>query len=168
MRTSIPFQTIFGNHVRQLREQAELALKQLSEKSGFSIHRLRAIERGKVNMNLGTMLILAMCLDTTLQDLLTGVARKLDHRKFFATRVIPFSHCRKDQQNNCQNSAAPALREGHIRIRSEARPRCLAVQKEMGARIAELRRERHVSQEALADSSGLGVVARPLPPKAKY
>jgi len=128
-------QTIFGNHICQLREQAGLTLEQLSEKSGFSIQRLRAIERGKINLNVGTMLILAMCLDTPLQDLLSGVAPKPDHRKFYAARVIPFSH-----------------------------PRCRAVQKAVGARIAELRREQHVSQEALADSCGLGAVARPLPP----
>jgi transposase/DNA-binding XRE family transcriptional regulator len=110
-------QTVFGNHIRQLREQAGLTLEQLSEKSGFSIHRVRAIERGKINLNLGTMLILTMCLDTPLQDLLVGIAPKLDHRKFYAARVIPFSH-----------------------------PRCLAVQKAGGARIAELRREQRVSQ----------------------
>ena len=40
-------------------------------------------------------------------------------------------------------------------IRSEARPRCLAIQKAVGARIAALRKERHVSQEALADLCGL-------------
>jgi transcriptional regulator with XRE-family HTH domain len=112
MRTSIPFQTIFGNQVRQLRDQAGLTLEQLSQKSGFSINHLRAIERGKVNLNLGTMLILAMCLDTTLQDLLSDVASKLDHRKSFATRVIPFSHYRKNQQNNCQKVGSAGLARG--------------------------------------------------------
>jgi transcriptional regulator with XRE-family HTH domain len=67
MRTSI--QTVFGNHIRQLREQAGLTIEQLSEKSGFSSHRLCAIERGEINLNLGTTLILAMSMDTTLPDL---------------------------------------------------------------------------------------------------
>lgn len=92
MRTSI--QTVFGNHIRQLREQGRLTLDQLSEKSGFPIHRLRAIERGEINLNLGTMLILAMSLDTTLPDLLSGVAAKLHNREFFEGRIIPFAQYR--------------------------------------------------------------------------
>jgi transcriptional regulator with XRE-family HTH domain len=40
-------------------------------------------------------------------------------------------------------------------IRSEARLGSLAVQKAVGARIAKLRKEQRVSQEALADSCGL-------------
>jgi len=110
MRTSI--QTVFGNHIRQLREQAGLTLEQLSEKSGFSSHRLRAIERGKINLDLGTMLVLALSLDTTLQDLLSGVAAKLHHRKFFADRVIPFSRYHKDQQNNCREFRSSGLARG--------------------------------------------------------
>ena len=77
MRDSLPVQQIFGNHIRQLREEAGLRIEQLSEKSGFSSHRLRAIERGEINLNLGTMLILAMSMDTTLQDFLSSVAPQL-------------------------------------------------------------------------------------------
>lgn len=51
--------------------------------------------------------------------------------------------------------AAPALREGYMTIRSEAQLQCRAVQKAVGARIAELRKKQHVSQEALADFCGL-------------
>lgn len=97
MRASLPVQTVFANHIRQLREQAGLTVEQLSEKSGFSSHRLRAIERGEVNLNLGTMLILAMSMDTTLQDFLSGVATKLRQRRFFAVQIIPFSRYRRDQ-----------------------------------------------------------------------
>lgn len=89
-----------------------MTLEQLSQKSGFSSHRLHAIERGKINLNLGTMLILAMSLDTTLQDLLSGVLPKLDHRKFFVARVIPFSHCRKDQQNKWRKLGSTGLARG--------------------------------------------------------
>ncbi|HEV3037258.1 MAG TPA: helix-turn-helix transcriptional regulator [Candidatus Angelobacter sp.] len=102
MCTSIPVQTVFGNHIRQLREQAGLTVEQLSEKSGFSHQRLRAIERGEINLNLGTMLILAMSMDITLQDLLNGVATKLRHRKSFAVRIIPISRYRKESTNNCR------------------------------------------------------------------
>lgn len=102
MRPAIPVQTVFGNHIRQLRERAGLTIEQLSEKSGFSSHRLRAIERGEINLNLGTMLILAMSMDTTLQDFLGGVAPKLDHRKFCAARIIPFSRYPGSQQNHCR------------------------------------------------------------------
>jgi transcriptional regulator with XRE-family HTH domain len=97
MRASIPVQRVFGNQIRQLREQAGLTVEQLSEKSGFSSHRLRAIERGEINLNLGTMLILAMSLDITLHDFLSGVTPELRDRKFFAARIIPFSRYRKDQ-----------------------------------------------------------------------
>lgn len=102
MRPAIPVQTVFGNHIRQLRERAGLTIEQLSEKSGFSSHRLRAIERGEINLNLGTMLILALSMDTTLQDFLGGVAPKLDHRKFCAARIIPFSRYPGSQQNHCR------------------------------------------------------------------
>jgi transcriptional regulator with XRE-family HTH domain len=101
MHSSLPVQTVFGNHVRQLREHAGLTVEQLSEKSGFSTHRLHAIERGEINLNLGTMLILAMSMDKTLQDFLSGVAPKLCVRKFSAVRIIPFSSYRRHQQNNC-------------------------------------------------------------------
>lgn|SRR5215469_18783607 len=109
MRDSVPVQTVFGNHIRQLREQAGLTVEQLSEKSGFSSRRLHAIERGAINLNLGTMLILAMAMNTTLQDFLSGVAPKLHHRKFFAVRVLPFSRDRKGQQNNCRKSGIADL-----------------------------------------------------------
>ena len=90
MCASVPVQRIFGNHIRELREQAGLTVEQLSEKSGFSRHRLLAIERGEINLNLGTMLILAMSVETTLQDFLSGVAPKLRDRKSFAGRIILF------------------------------------------------------------------------------
>src|SRR5215471_18661557 len=92
MRISI--QTIFGNHICQLRERAGLTLEQLSEKSGFSNHRLRAIERGEINLDLRTMLILSMSLDSTLQNLLSGVMPKLHKREFSKARIIPFSQYR--------------------------------------------------------------------------
>lgn len=75
-----------------------MTVEQLSEKSGFSFRRLLAIERGEINLNLGTMLILAMSMDTTLQDFLSGVAPKLRHGKFLAVRIISFLSCRKNQQ----------------------------------------------------------------------
>lgn len=111
MRPAIPVQTVFGNHIRQLRERAGLTIEQLSEKSGFSSHRLRAIERGEINLNLGTMLILALSMDTTLQDFLGGVAPKLDHRKFCAARIIPFSRYPGSQQSHCRKFGSA----GHTR-----------------------------------------------------
>lgn len=81
-----------------------MTVEQLSEKSGFSSHRLRAIERGEVNLNLATMLILAMSMDTTLQNFLDGVAPKLRDQKFFAVRVIPFPRYRKARQDHCRKS----------------------------------------------------------------
>jgi len=43
----------------------------------------------------------------------------------------------------------------HPASRSEGRTRRLAVQKALGARIAQLRKEKQASQERLADSCGL-------------
>lgn len=103
MCASVAVQTIFGNHIRQLREQAGLTMEQLCEKSGFSIRRLRAVERGEINLNLGTMLVLAMAMDTTLEDFLSGIVPELHRGKLPAARVIPITRYRKGQQNNCRN-----------------------------------------------------------------
>ena len=91
MRPTVPVQTALGNYIRELREQAGLTLEQLAEKSGFSTNRLEAIERGEVNLNLGAMLILAMSLDTSPQDLFSGIARRISGSpKLLCARVIAF------------------------------------------------------------------------------
>ena len=69
MCTFVPLQKALGNQIRELRQRTGLKIEQLSEKSGLSSSRLSAIERGKVNLDLKTMLILTMSLDATLQDL---------------------------------------------------------------------------------------------------
>jgi transcriptional regulator with XRE-family HTH domain len=99
MSASLPVQTVFGNHIRQWREHAGLTVEQLSEKTGFSSHRLRAIERGEINLNLGTLLILAMSMDRSLQEFLSSVAPKLHDQKFSVVRIIPFRGT--EQQNHC-------------------------------------------------------------------
>ena len=113
MRFSVPIQTVFGNHIRQLRKDAGLTLDQLSGKSGFSNHRLRAIERGGINLNLGTMLILAMSLDTTLHNLLSGVVPKLNNPEFFEGRIIPLSQIRNGHPRHLRQFGIAALPGGH-------------------------------------------------------
>ena len=77
MHSSVPVQTAFGNYIRELRERTGLTVDQLAEKSGFSSHRLSAIERGEVNLSVSMLLILAMSLDTTLQELFSGIAGRM-------------------------------------------------------------------------------------------
>jgi transcriptional regulator with XRE-family HTH domain len=73
----VSLQQSLGSYIRELRQRSGLNIDQLAEKSGMSSDRLNAIERGEVNLNVGTMLLLAMCLDTSLQDLFSGLARRL-------------------------------------------------------------------------------------------
>src|SRR5215510_10263369 len=70
-------QSAFGSFLRELREKSGLHIEQLAEKSGLSSSRLHAIERGEVNLNLETMLILAMSMGMSLQELLSGIAGRI-------------------------------------------------------------------------------------------
>src|SRR5436309_7304898 len=71
---TVPLQKAVGTRIYELRRRAGLEVAQLAEKSGLSHNRILAIENGKVNLNLGTMLILAMSLDATLLELFSGIA----------------------------------------------------------------------------------------------
>lgn len=77
MHVPVSIQKAFGNYVAELRQRAGLRIEQLAEKSGLSHSRLNAIERGDVNLNLGTMLVLAMSLDTPPQELFSGIAQRI-------------------------------------------------------------------------------------------
>jgi len=77
MRVSFSIQRAFGSYIAELRNRAGLQVKQLAERSGLSGDHLARIERGEVNLNLGTMLILAMSLDTTPQELFRGIAGRI-------------------------------------------------------------------------------------------
>jgi transcriptional regulator with XRE-family HTH domain len=71
------FQKAVGSCIYELRERTGLTLDQLAERSGVSESRLRAIERGEVDIKLGTLLLLAMSLDVTLPELFGCIAGKL-------------------------------------------------------------------------------------------
>lgn len=77
MQASFSIQKAFGSYISELRKKAGLQIEQLADKSGLSGNRLSAIERGRVNISLETMLILAMCLDTSPQALFSGIAGKI-------------------------------------------------------------------------------------------
>lgn len=94
----VPVQTAFGNYLRQLRERNGLTVEQLAQKSGLARNRLSAIERGKINLNLGTLMILAMSLDTSLHDLLRDIAYRLAKPEPMKGRVIPFCNNRQSFQ----------------------------------------------------------------------
>lgn len=91
MQASISVQKAFGSFLAELRQRAGLHIDQLAEKSGLSGTRLSAIERGNVNLNLGTMLLLAMSLDISPQDLFSGIATRINGS--------PSSHCDASKRN---------------------------------------------------------------------
>lgn len=78
MQAPFSIQKAFGSFIAELRERAGLHIEQLAEKSGLSGMRLHAIERGDVNLSLGTMLVLAMSLDTSPQELFSGIAKRIN------------------------------------------------------------------------------------------
>lgn len=78
---SVSIQSAFGNFLRELREKAGLHIDQLAEKSGLSTTCLSAIERGEVNLNLETMVILAMSMDTSPQELFSEIAGRIGRRE---------------------------------------------------------------------------------------
>src|ERR1041385_2372496 len=71
------FQKAVGSCIFEMRERTGLTLEQLAERSGLSSSRLTAIERGEVDIKLGTLLLLALSLDVTLPELFASIARKL-------------------------------------------------------------------------------------------
>jgi transcriptional regulator with XRE-family HTH domain len=71
------FQKTVGSCIYELRERTGLTVEQLEERSGLSSTRLMAIERGEVDIKLGTLLLLAMSLDVTLPELFGCIAGKL-------------------------------------------------------------------------------------------
>lgn len=73
------FQEVLGSCIREARERAGLNIEQLSEKSGLSIRRIVAIEDGDVDMNMGTLLLLALALDMTVPEIFNCIARKLNN-----------------------------------------------------------------------------------------
>jgi transcriptional regulator with XRE-family HTH domain len=75
------FQKAVGNCIYELRERTGLTVEQLEERSGLSSSRLTAIERGEVDIKLGTLLLLAMSLDVTLPELFGCIAGKLGSPK---------------------------------------------------------------------------------------
>lgn len=55
--------TEFGIRIKELRQNAALTLKQLSEKSGISITNISKIERGEYNMSYDIMMKLITALN---------------------------------------------------------------------------------------------------------
>ena len=91
MQGPVSIQSTFGNFLRELRQKSGLHIEQLAEKSGLSSTRLNAIERGEVNLNIGTLLVLAMSMDTTPQELFRGIAGRIaGGPESRVGRIIPF------------------------------------------------------------------------------
>lgn len=79
MITGIPFLKALGNCLHELREQTGLNVNQLSEKSGLSCKRIGAIERGEVDLNFGTLILLALALDTTVPEVFERITVRLNN-----------------------------------------------------------------------------------------
>jgi transcriptional regulator with XRE-family HTH domain len=79
MTIGVPFLKALGNCMHELRERTGLNVNQLSEKSGLSCKRIGAIERGEVDLNFGTLILLALALDTTVPEVFDRVAVKLNN-----------------------------------------------------------------------------------------
>lgn len=77
MHAPVSIQKVFGHYIAELRQRAGLRIEQLAEKSGLSRGRLNAIERGDVNLNLGTILVLAMSLDTAPQEIFSDIGKRI-------------------------------------------------------------------------------------------
>ena len=92
------FQKAVGSCIYELRERAGFTVQQLAESSGISISRLIAIERGEIDIKLGTLLLLALSLDITLPELLGCIAGKLGGPKAATKgRLIVFPKLSKAQ-----------------------------------------------------------------------
>src|SRR5690242_1680276 len=92
------FQKAVGSCIYELRERAGFTVQQLAESSGISISRLIAIERGEIDIKLGTLLLLALSLDITLPELLGYIAGKLGGPKATTKgRLIVFPKLSKAQ-----------------------------------------------------------------------
>ena len=65
--------------MHELRERTGLNVNQLSEKSGLSCKRIGAIERGEVDLNFGTLILLALALDTTVPEVFKRITVKLNN-----------------------------------------------------------------------------------------
>jgi transcriptional regulator with XRE-family HTH domain len=79
MTTGTPFLKALGNCMHELRERTGLNVNQLSEKSGLSCKRIGAIERGEVDLNFGTLILLALALDTTVPEVFKRITVKLNN-----------------------------------------------------------------------------------------
>ena len=79
MTTGTPFLQALGNCMHELRERTGLNVNQLSEKSGLSCKRIGAIERGEVDLNFGTLILLALALDTTVPEVFKRITVKLNN-----------------------------------------------------------------------------------------
>src|SRR5215467_8296705 len=91
MQGPVSIQSAFGNFLRELRQKSGLHIEQLAEKSGVSSNQLNAIERGEVNLNLGTMLVLAMSMDLSPQELFSGIVGRIGTRpESRGGRIIAF------------------------------------------------------------------------------
>ncbi len=66
-----------GKRIRQLREEREISINDLSNLTGFDMKRLEDIESGRETPQLGTVMKLSRALDSAVGRLVSGVGTKL-------------------------------------------------------------------------------------------
>lgn len=84
-----------GKRVRQLREEKEVSLEDLSDMTGFETGFLADIESGKVQPQLGTVMRLSKALDSAFSRVLSGTGDK------------PYSITRKSERRSISRTASP-------------------------------------------------------------
>ena len=84
-----------GKRVRQLREEKEVSLEDLSDMTGFETGFLADIESGKVQPQLGTVMRLSKALDSAFSRILSGTGDK------------PYSITRKSERRSISRTASP-------------------------------------------------------------
>jgi len=66
-----------GTRIRQLREERGISLEDLSSLTGFEVERLRGIEDGRENPQLGMVMRLSKALDSAVGRLVSGMGTRL-------------------------------------------------------------------------------------------
>ena len=60
-----------GRNIRDLREKRDLLQRELAEQAGVPVRTIGRIERGEVDMRIGTLVKIAKALNTTIKELVS-------------------------------------------------------------------------------------------------
>lgn len=63
----------FGNHLKKLREEKGISIRELASSSALEYSQVQRIEKGKVNFAFSTLIALSEGLDLHISELLSGL-----------------------------------------------------------------------------------------------